>query len=213
MCPISTSKFVEVFTTLNLDYCRFIVEHNEGIGMVVKAPFVTNGKHYLFTRLKSAQDIVDSIVTIRNQINDKPGCYPVPYVMVQPCMLNRTEKKIVCVGGRYCYTLHPKCGALGHEYRYNGDMEARYEQFAEEAIFLLKQRMPECILDGLVRVDIFETTRNDERGEPIWVVNEFESLEAVFECSHADKKANVCQQLTHYWAAKLTDLIRRAGFN
>jgi hypothetical protein len=131
MCPISTSTYVEVFLQ------RLILTT---AGLLLS----TTKESEWLSRFRSSQtaNIIFSLVwsqykifwiapvTIRNPISNKLGCYPVPYVMVQPCMLNRTEKKIVCVGGRYCYNLHRKCGVLGHEYRYYGDMEARYEQFA-----------------------------------------------------------------------------------
>lgn len=177
--------------------------------MVVKAPFVTNGKHYLFTGLKTSQAIVDSIKSVMEEFGNL-GCYLVPYLMVQPCMINRMEKKIVCVGGQYCYTLHPQC-SLGYEYRYEGDVDARYAAFAEHAIYVLKRNLPECVLDGLVRVDIFETSNNDENnGEPIWVVNEMESFEAIFECKHAAKQAQTQRRLTQYWIAVISDLVRQA---
>lgn len=187
-----------------------MIKHNEGLGMVVKAPFVTNGKHYLTTGIKTAESIVENIESVSEQFG-KVGCYPVPYVMVQPCMINRLEKKIVCVGGQYCYTLHPQCGKLGREYRYEGDMEARYAEIAEDTIYRLKKSLPECVLDGLVRVDIFETSRNDENGVPIWVVNEVESLEAIFECPDATKLAGVQRKLTQYWVAVIGGLIREAN--
>jgi hypothetical protein len=185
-----------------------MIAHNEGDGMVVKAPFITNGKHYLSTGLKTPHAIVDSIKSVMEEFGNL-GCYSVPYLMVQPCMINRKEKKIVCVGGQYCYTIHPQCSS-GYEYRYEGDMEARYAAFAEHAIYALKRELPECVLDGLVRVDIFETSNNDENGEPIWVVNEMESLEAIFEGTNAVKQAQTQRRITQYWMAVISDLIRQA---
>ena len=46
--------------------------------------------------------------------------------------------------------------------------------FAKNAVQELKIRVPECICDGLVRVDIFTNANGN------LVVNEFESLEAEY---------------------------------
>jgi len=58
---------------------------------------------------------------------------------------------------------------------YSDENMQRRMKFAEDAIQMLKAACPEAIVDGLVRVDIFEMS--DGR----LVVNEFESFEALFQ--------------------------------
>jgi hypothetical protein len=180
--------------------------HNEGSGLVVKAGFVTNKCHYHFTGLRNADAVIAKIKTIQAQIRRRQ-CYPVPYLMLQPCMLNRLEKKIVCVNGKYQYITHPHCSSdLGHGYRYSGNEEERCKLFAEEALRLLKEKVPHCILDGLARVDIFETAHNDDNGEPIWVVNEIETLEAAY-AAPGNGEGRVRQLLTEYWVLVFSNLV------
>jgi hypothetical protein len=177
--------------------------------LVVKAGYVTNKTRYHKTAIRTAVGVVDAISGFRNAIyGEALGCYYVPYLIVQPCMINRLEKKIVCLNGKYCYTMHPPCShALGHKYRYSGNLEERYKFFAENAIRVLAEKEPLCILDGLVRVDIFETVRNDDDDEPIWVVNEIESLEAVYSTPDSNAENKLRSGLTDYWSSILSALI------
>lgn len=186
-----------------------MVRNNEGRGLVVKAGYVTNKTRYHKTAIRTAVGVVDTISGFRDAIySQASGCYYVPYLMVQPCMLNRLEKKIVCLNGKYCYTMHPHSShTLGHKYRYLGDLEERYKCFAEHAIRVLQEKEPLCILDGLVRVDIFETVRNDDNDDPIWVVNEIESIEAVYSTPDIIAENKMRSGLTNYWNSILSALI------
>jgi hypothetical protein len=187
---------------------RFIVRHNEGRGLIVKAGYVTNRTRYHKNSIKTVDGVIAAITQFRDSIIRKDhGCYYVPYLMVQPCMLNRMEKKIVCMNGRYCYTTHPNC-SNSHKFRYSGNVELRYKMFAENAIRVLKERVPECIVDGLVRVDIFETARNDDEDEPVWVVNEIETLEAVYSTTVGNEEYIFHSGLTDYWVSILMALIQ-----
>lgn len=104
--------------------------------------------------------------------------------------------------------MHPHSShTLGHKYRYSGDMEERYKSFAEHAIRVLQEKEPLCILDGLVRVDIFETVRNDDNDDPIWVVNEIESIEAVYSTPDSIAENKMRSGLTNYWISILSALI------
>jgi hypothetical protein len=104
--------------------------------------------------------------------------------------------------------MHPHSShTLGHKYRYLGDLEERYKCFAEHAIRVLQEKEPLCILDGLVRVDIFETVRNDDNDDPIWVVNEIESIEAVYSTPDSIAENKMRSGLTNYWISILSALI------
>jgi hypothetical protein len=184
------------------------LRHNEGRGLVVKAGYVTNKCHYHFTGLANANAVISKVRTIQRQVQEGQ-CYPVPYLMLQPCMLNRKEKKVFCVNGIYQYVTHPQCSStLGHGYRYSGNMEERCKVFAERALHQLKEKVPHCILDGLARVDIFETAWNDANGEPIWVVNEIETLEAAFG-GGGGLEFKVSRLLTEYWVSIFRDLLQQ----
>lgn len=169
---------------------------------------MTNKSKYHKLSIKTVPDAIETISQFRDSIVEQDhGCYFVPYLMVQPCMINRMEKKIVCINGQYRYTTHPNC-SNSHKYRYSGNLELRYKMFAENAIRVLKERIPECILDGLVRVDIFETAKNDVDDEPVWVVNEIETLEAIYGTTEGNEEMIFHSGLTAYWVSILTALIQ-----
>mmetsp|Transcript_5290 Transcript_5290/g.7495 ORF Transcript_5290/g.7495 Transcript_5290/m.7495 type:complete len:260 (-) Transcript_5290:157-936(-) len=62
----------------------------EGCGWVVKLPFVTN---QVIKGIKSREDLIKRIYSIFT--TDTKGIYP--YVMIQPCMKNRKEYKVVYI--------------------------------------------------------------------------------------------------------------------
>ena len=74
----------------------------------------------------------------------------------------------------------------------------RLMKFAEEAVVELKRACSSAIIDGLVRVDIFET----QMGK--LVVNEFESLEA---CYYHNNESEVCAKLVEYWHLKIQECV------
>jgi hypothetical protein len=84
----------------------------------------------------------------------------------------------------------------GKEKAYSDENMKRRMKFAEDAIQMLKATCPEAIVDGLVRVDIFETS--DGR----LVVNEFESFEALFQNGTEDDFL-IESFLVKYWFHKI----------
>lgn len=79
--------------------------------------------------------------------------------------------QIVCFNG---IPLYETAGKSPSGSRAFGTRETRFK-FAKSAIDNLKLNCSQCLVDGLVRVDIMQ----DDNGE--MVVNEFESLEACHE--------------------------------
>jgi hypothetical protein len=94
------------------------------------------------------------------------------YVMLQPRVLNPMEMKVACWNGGEPYVAMRKRGMGARAFV--GCTEDDVLSYATTAIGILKRANPHAILDGLVRVDIFQL----EDGR--LVVNEFESLEACF---------------------------------
>ena len=64
-------------------------------------------------------------------------------------------------------------------------------QFAESAVKVLAKNCPAAIVDGLIRVDIFQ--RNDGK----FVVNEFESFEADFNPSGSHRDNLKCKLISN----------------
>ena len=69
--------------------------------------------------------------------------------------------------------------------------------FVRRALGELKVRQPQSLLDGLVRVDVFNSSNNG------LVVNEFESLEANFYSKQHLNELMVENFLEKYWELQL----------
>ena len=74
--------------------------------------------------------------------------------------------------------------------------------FAEQAVVKLRENIPYCISDGLVRVDIFTETSSGI------VINEFESLEANWHSKADSTVIEMNSDLTIYWTNILIDALK-----
>jgi len=121
------------------------VVETEGSGWILKLPFQTN------QRVKFPKTC-EEIYKFLRAYHNKPEYCMMPYAMLQPCMSNRQEYKIVCVNGKACsVNFMEKC--VGKSF--SSDPHADISNFAEYAVHLLHQRCPNTIVDGIVRVDFF----------------------------------------------------------
>jgi hypothetical protein len=74
--------------------------------------------------------------------------------------------------------------------------------FAASALAQLDMNLPDqCILDGLVRVDVFRNNAGK------LVVNEFESMEAVYTSTRAQSNEHTFTFLTHYWECQIFEAL------
>jgi hypothetical protein len=124
-----------------------------------------------------------------------------PYVIIQPCLHNRREMKVVCFGGRplYVSTSSAKRSSDGINRSIPNKPHEKLFKFVEHAMHCYLTHCPYAILDGLFRVDVMQT----KDGE--YVVNEFESLEAAYYKGDYEE-ALVHTFLEKYWFEKLTSL-------
>ena len=147
--------------------------NDEGSGWVLKAPFTTNGESVRF-----AKTMERMMYFLRAASSKYYG--EIPYVLIQACMHNRKEYKVVALGGHPLYIA--SINGSGGKKCADGVNEKFAEKdelldFADAAMRRLVKALPYVISDGLFRVDIFQTA--DGR----LVVNEFESLDANFDGS------------------------------
>ena len=112
--------------------CRFFREHNEGSGCVVKMPYTTNRE---FCHFAKSEDVL--IGTIRLAISRYTGI--MPYVMVQPCMVNPRETKVVCWNGVAKWIAH---NGSTRGKSISKFPHAELFRFVEMAIAELKQQCP-----------------------------------------------------------------------
>ena len=131
-----------------------------------------------------------------------------PYLMIQPCMYNRKEYKIVSL---HQEPLYEASIASGRNKRSAGGINSAFAEtnvllaFADVVIRRFRLHAPFAITDGLLRVDIFQ----DVNGK--LVVNEIESLDAEYGCSTYDARFQIITHnfLNKYWEKKLADFLTR----
>ncbi len=158
---------------------------------MLKLPYTTNKE---FVRYPMS---VDKILSVFSTACAK-YFGQIPYIMLQPCMQNRKENKVVTVNGKALYISENKTKA-GSQYSFPPHHSNLFT-FAEHAVRELKIADPSFHADGLVRVDVFQ----NQVGELI--VNEFESLEAYYHSSAIigmTEEASVTEWLTEFWRLKL----------
>ena len=129
------------------------------------------------------------------------GTLRIDYIMVQPCMCNRMEYKMVFFNGVFKHIANIQ-EHRGSSKAFSFGNHSRHISFATNALRLLKEKIKGTISDFLVRVDVFESEiieyfDSAASDFPLddfkyWVdaegkycrfklvVNEFESIEASF---------------------------------
>lgn len=164
----------------------------------MKAPFTTNSHYVRFP--KTIENVVDIVKSAPH--NQDVGYCQIPYLMVQPCMHNRKEYKVVMLNHVPVYATtsssNKRCSnGVNKAFVQTNRMELY--KFAEEQITEFKLNCPGAITDGLFRVDVMQN--NDGK----MVVNELESLEASY-FTTGDKQIIVQDFLFHYWFHKITTI-------
>ena len=177
-----------------LSYISFMEENEEnGCGWVIKGPFTTNSQCIKFVH--SIGGMVNAMRLLSNRFFGH-----LPYLMIQPCMHNRKECKVVVLNNSPVYQAGISTG--GNSKSKNGvrrsfaDFE-ELQQFANQAIAQLRLAAPFAITDGLFRVDIFQTAAGK------MVVNEIESLDAEYQSSISGRAEAVYTFLEKYWCHKI----------
>jgi hypothetical protein len=166
----------------------FLNINNEGNGWVVKHPFVTvhEGMKFCTTHdeIRERLAIVSSVFAGR-----------LPYTMIQPKLSNRKEYKAIVLNGIASHILPQKANGISCPGLAFSSKKELF-LFAESAVRCLKQNRPGSLVEGLMRVDIMQNCRGN------MVVNEFESLEAIYESSDreaAEVMSGVqCFMFTHW---------------
>jgi len=167
-------------------------------GWVIKAPFTTNCESVRFPKSFDSMKKYMRVLSQKYYGN-------IPYLMIQPCMYNRREYKVVALNGKPLYIAHIATGynkkSTGGINKAFGDTDSLLT-FAGRAIEKFRTNAPFAITDGLMRVDIFQ----DATGT--MVVNEFESLDASYS-STTDWQMTTHCFLIKYWETKIVDLLIR----
>ena len=175
---------------------HFLTSKSEGEGWVLKLPFVTmrEGLKWCGSFAKVLQELCIATAKFGGRI---------PYAMIQPRLSNRKEYKVVILNGKASHVI-PQCAngvtCPGKAFTFATEITDLF-RFAEMAVHCLSKQCPASLTAGLIRVDIMETSAGN------LIVNEFESLEAVFEPSgheSGEVGARLREFLLTYWVTVVT---------
>lgn len=195
--PRSSSKGSN-YTFSKIEIDRIVVFlHNcsdEGCGWVVKPPFVTCGTHF-----KVFQCQLKLLEHLEKFFVDDVDCI-FPYTMIQPCMSNRKEYKVIYIPSKSIQYIISRTARCGSGVSYSVKPHTRLFDFVRRACNVFREHCPYAITDGLFRVDVFQT----KLGE--LVVNEFESLDAAYYGGGRDISFHVTNFLFEYWLNLLTKI-------
>jgi hypothetical protein len=180
-------------------YFSYVTEHRSDTLFIMKAPFTTNSQR--FKRfVATAAEAIAHIKSVHKKIfGPCPTSNAIPYMMLQVKVLKNCEAKIVFLNGVYHHFLSPSTHMTTGSFE--GFTKDGIINFASEAFSALS-RNDEYILDGLVRVDLFQNN------EGLLVVNEFESLEARYYASQQEVMMDTEEFLNNYWERKIYECIQ-----
>lgn len=168
---------------------------DEGCGWVVKPPFVTCGTY--FRVFLCQQKLLEHLERF---FMDDVECI-FPYTMIQPCMSNRKEYKVVYIPSKNIQYVVSRTARCGSGASFSVRPHTRLFDFVKSAVGIFRHRCPYAITDGLFRVDVFQTKLGK------LVVNEFESLDAsYYSTERGDSSFVVTNFLRQYWLSKLIDI-------
>ena len=187
---------METFKTSQL--VRFLESHNEGRGWVVKFPFVTVREGLKFC--KTERDVMHALDVSAGKFGGR-----IPYAMVQPCLINRKEYKVVVLNGKASHVLPQDAGVrVGSKAAkaFSAFPHTDLFRFAEMAVAMLGKRCPGSHAEGLVRVDVMQTAEGN------MIVNEFESLEALYMGISPSQTNDTFMFLREYWVRCVNDAFK-----
>ena len=150
-CPTLPIKFGRLTSNHLRDLEWFMQGHDEGRGWVVKMPFVTNCEGLQYCQ--SPERTIKMIEHTIERFHDR-----VPYLMIQPCLANKKEYKVVVLNGEAKYLLSSSgvrkvkgrlvatkscsfpltCFLPGHAF--SGGAHLSLKKFAESAVKLQNKR-------------------------------------------------------------------------
>jgi hypothetical protein len=211
-CPVFTQdkgRYIEkcrvvTIPTLKLNFGEdqlgelldFVSKHEEGNGWVLKLPFTTNAEGIKFC--KSPQAIIDEA-----DRHAKNFGHRMSYSLLQPCLANRKEYKVVIVDGRASYVADiNQRSTVGKAFSVSPHSELKI--FAEKVCEIFETFCDDGLILPMFRVDIMQTKSG-------LVVNEMESLEACYFSKKFDKfELQTTDLIRTFWLSTIEMLVTEA---
>lgn len=169
---------------------------------VVKGSFITNKSNF-FGHASSADSVMKLLHTFTSHMILNTGakdCYKVPYLILQERVFDISEVKVIFLGCKFSHIAD-----VGKNTKHSLPNFSTNEivEFASASLQLLRDTLGYSIVDGLVRVDVFQSNSGH------LVVNEFESLDANYECRKVAYNNATVLFLARYWEGKLLNTIHQ----
>jgi hypothetical protein len=125
--------------------------------------------------------------------------------MVQPCVYNRKEYKVVFLNSDPFYisavdSRNSKKSENGVHKAFSTSPHTELIDFCKESLALFKSNCPFAITDGLFRIDVMQMRSGR------LVVNEFESLEANYYGKIETQEFVVSMFIKNYWKSKIREI-------
>jgi hypothetical protein len=178
----------------------FIDHLPTGTTFIMKAPFVTNRLHYHSGVLRNISEVILHLCSVNRKMYITKECFVIPYIMLQVRVACNNEVKVIFLDGKFNHIMSANIS----------NVVKSLPSFDKQQIIKFAADALECvshhnqyILDGLVRVDIFENNASKTM-----VVNELESLEATFFTINELEIGNCHAFLLSYWEEKILHSIK-----
>lgn len=208
-CPVFTQDKYQyihkchmvTIPTLRLDFGEdltdeifaFMSVHDEGHGWILKLPFITNSEGLKFCRshIEVLQEARRHATTFGHRM---------AYSLLQPCLANRKEYKVVLFDGVASYVADiNQRKTLGKSFSTSPHSELKC--FAEKVCEVFESRCDDALIQPILRVDVMESKNG-------LVVNELESLEACFYSKHFDRYELPATDYIHaFWSRTINVLV------
>ena len=151
---------------------------------MVKLPYTTGREWIKFPKTKN--DVLKAIRCAQDKYGER-----IHYAMVQPCLPNRKEYRVVVYNGKPTHI-----AKVGHSKGKAFGCELSLFEFAANAVQALYSACPSTQKEGTIRVDIMQMGF-------MAVVNEFEGLEANISCKDARLDSGGRLNMINFWVFAL----------
>ena len=182
-----------------------IMDPKPSIKWILKSPYVAHSMHFQKSVVTTATEAIKHIRAVWKDLfghDNLRTCYVIPYLMLQERVINNSEAKLVHLNGCFHHFATARNSNLKQSFTDRSTNKqvtsAQIIDFAAEAVAFLRNQEGN-ILDGLSRIDIFYNESVKQL-----VVNEVESLDAVYFTTNHNVQCTTDQWLTKFWECKIT---------
>jgi hypothetical protein len=171
------------------------IEGAEICKWMLKVPQTTNQRYYSCSNI---HEILQKLCKYSRQYYGV-----IQYVILQRCLINRLEKKVVCLNmePQYIASIGNSDKAAANRTTVTVKHDDLYD-LARQVLSIFKERCPDFLCSGLTRVDFLHCDILKK-----WFVNEVESLEANFSSNLTLDTGRVKTFLIDYYRSQVIQFV------